>query len=532
MFSAMKKVSNIFILSLFFFLLVSSCSENDDPANPATLTPTLTGFSPTSGTEGTTVTLTGTNFSTTPANNAVKFNGTAAAVTAATSSSLTVSVPTGATTGKITVQVDSEIATSAQDFTVSPPVGLTLTLTSFSPVTGEPGTSITLLGTNFSTTATNNVVKFNGTVATVTAAGPTSLAVTVPAGASTGKITVQVGNEIATSATDFVFIESDEVIVETLAGNGKPGFENGTGAAARFYKPTGVALDASGNIYVADLSNRRIRKITPTGTVTTLAGSGIAGYADGTGTAAQFDGPYGVAVDASGNVYVADAYNHRIRKITPAGIVSTLAGSGASGFADGDGIAAKFYAPTGVAVDGSGNIYVADCNNHRIRKISPVGIVTTLAGGSTFGDTDGNVSVARFRRPGGITVDASGNIYVADTFNGRIRKITSAGEVSTLAGSTRGFSEGVGTLAQFHDPVGVALDASGNCYVGDEENDRIRKITPDGTVSTLAGGYLAGFTNGSGTDAQFRSPVGIALDASGNIYIADYLNHAIRKINK
>jgi sugar lactone lactonase YvrE len=430
------------------------------------------------------------------------------------------------------VQVNNEIATSAQDFTVSPPVGLTLTLTNFSPVTGEAGASITLQGTNFSTTATNNVVKFNGTVATVTAASATSLTVTVPAGASTGKITVQVGNEIVTSANDFVFIEpedSDDAVVETLTGNGTLGSENGAVAAARFYQPTGVALDASGNIYVADYSNHLIRKITPTGTVTTLAGSGTAGYADGTGTAAVFQGPFGVAVDADGNVYVADSFNNRIRKVTPAGIVTTLAGSGVSGFADGDGIAAKFYSPRGLAVDGSGNIYVADVTNHRIRKISPTGLVTTLAG-STSGNTDGNVSDAKFAGPTGITVDVSGNIYVADTGNHRIRKITSAGEVSTVAGSTSGISEGVGTLARFNGPTGVALDASGNFYVADEVNERIRKITPDGTVSTFAGGYVPGFTNGAGEDAQFRSPTGIALDASGNIYIADRHNHAIRKI--
>ena len=376
------------------------------------------------------------------------------------------------------------------------------------------------------------MVKFNGTVATVTAASATSLTVTVPAGASTGKITVQVGNEIATSANDFVFIESeepDDAIVETLTGNGTLGSENGTGAAARFYQPTGVALDASGNIYVADHSNHLIRKITITGTVTTLAGSGIAGYADGTGTAAQFEGPFGVALDADGNVYVADTFNHRIRKITPAGIVSTVAGSGVYGFADGDGIAAKFYSPKGVAVDGSGNIYVADDINHRIRKISPTGIVTTLAG-STSSNTDGDVSVAKFNRPMGITVDASGNIYVADTGNHRIRKITSAGEVSTLAGSTGGFGEGVGSDARFSEPTGVALDASGNIFVADVKNERIRKVTPSGAVTTFAGGYVPGFTNGSGTDAQFRTPTGVALDASGTVYVADRHNHAIRKI--
>ncbi len=209
---------------------------------------------------------------------------------------------------------------------------------------------------------------------------------------------------------------------------------------------------------------------------------------------------------------MADGLNHKIRKITPAGEVSTLAGSGAYGFADGDGINAKFYFPKGIALDASGNLYVADDINHRIRKITPTGTVTTIAG-STSGSDDGDGINAKFNNPRGVTLDAAGNIYVADAGNHRIRKITPTGTVSTIAGSTVGVTEGIGTAAKFNTPAGVAVDASGNIYVADDENERIRKITTNGTVSTLAGGFLQGFTDGVGGDAQFRSPTGLAIDA-------------------
>jgi sugar lactone lactonase YvrE len=517
------------MITFVFFLLWSGCKESDDPIPPVATVPTLTEFSPTSGTIGTVVTLTGTNFSATQLENAVKFNGTAATVSAATTTSLTVAVPTGATTGKISVQVDNQIATSSNDFTVVAPIA-PLSLTSFSPTTGTAGTIVTLTGSNFSPTIASNTVKFNGTLATVNTATATSLTVEVPAETTTGKITVQVGNQTATSVDDFVYISNaSKNAVVTVAGNGTLGFADGNIADARFYQPTGVAVDAAGNIYVADSQNHRIRKITPGGVVSTLAGSGTAGSAEGDGTAAQFNSPRAVAVDATGNVYVADGINNKIRKITPAGTVSTLAGSGASGFEDGDGINAKFYFPKGIALDASGNIYVADDINHRIRKITPTGTVTTIAG-STSGSDDGDGINAKFHGPRGVTLDAAGNIYVADAGNHRIRKITPTGTVSTIAGSTVGVTEGIGTAAKFNTPAGIAVDASGNIYVADDENERIRKITTNGTVSTLAGGFLQGFTDGGGGDAQFRSPTGLAIDASGNIYVADRHNHSIRKI--
>jgi sugar lactone lactonase YvrE/Tfp pilus assembly protein PilE len=319
--------------------------------------------------------------------------------------------------------------------------------------------------------------------------------------------------------------------VSTLAGSGTAGFADGTGAEAQFNYPASVAVDSSGTVYVADINNHRIRKISPAGVVSTLAGSGTAGFADGTGAEAQFNYPYGVAVDSSGTLYVADINNHRIRKISPAGVVSTLAGSGTAGFADGTGAAARFYQPTSVAVDTSGTVYVADTNNNRIRKISPAGVVSTLAG-STFGFADGTGAAAQFNYPYGVAVDSSGSVYVADFYNNRIRKISPAGVVSTLAGSgTAGSSDGTGTVAQFGNPAGAAVDSSGTVYVADYNNHSIRKITPAGVVSTLAGSGTAGFADGTGAAAQFFQPTGVAVDASGTVYVADYYNCRIRKIS-
>ena len=308
-------------------------------------------------------------------------------------------------------------------------------------------------------------------------------------------------------------------VVTTLAGS-VAGFANGTGSAAQFYYPYGPAVDSSGTVYVGDSGNHRIRKITSVGVVTTLAGSGVAGFADGTGSAAQFNFPTGVAVDPSGTVYVAD--NQRIRKITPAGVVTTLAGSGVAGFADGTGSAAQFNYPRGVAVDSSGTVYVADRYNNRIRKITSAGVVTTLAGSGTQGFANGAGSVAQFDGPSGMAVDSSGTVYVGDSGNQRIRKITSAGVVTTLAGSgTYGFADGAGSAARFKYPDGVAVDSAGTVYVGDSMNRRIRKITPEGFVTTLAG---------DGTAAQFEGPTGVAVDSAGTVYFADFYNNRIYKV--
>jgi uncharacterized repeat protein (TIGR01451 family) len=325
--------------------------------------------------------------------------------------------------------------------------------------------------------------------------------------------------------------------VTTLAGSktndvGGVGSADGTGRAARFNYPNGVAV--SGNsIYVADSSNNTIRKITSTGAVTTLAGAPrVFGHADGTGSAAQFYYPYGIAADKAGTLYVADTNNHTIRKITPAGVVTTLAGAGGvSGSADGTGSAARFYTPYAVAVDGSSNVYVADSLNFTVRKITPGGVVTTVAGlAGSSGSTDGTGSGARFTYLYGIAVDNAGNVYVTDAGNYTVRKITPAGVVTTLAG-TRGIAgsiDGIGANARFDGPYGIAVDSVNNLYVGDRNNSVIRKITPAGVVTTLAGvAGSDGIADGMGAAARFLSPAGIAILGT-TLYVADTYNHEIR----
>jgi sugar lactone lactonase YvrE len=319
--------------------------------------------------------------------------------------------------------------------------------------------------------------------------------------------------------------------VTTLAGSGNASFGDGQGAAAQFRLPWGVAVDGEGTVYVADHGNHRIRKITAQGAVTTLAGSGNASFGDGQGTEAHFNKPTGVAVDGAGTVYVGDHSNHRIRKITAQGAVTTLAGSGSGGFCDGQGTEAHFNCPIGVAVDGEGTVYVADGGNHRIRKITAQGAVTTLAGSGNASFGDGQGTGAHFHYPTGVAVDGEGTVYVADGSNHRIRKITAQGAVTTLAGSgSASFGDGQGTGAHFHYPRGVAVDGEGTVYVADHSNHRIRKITAQGAVTTLAGSGSASFTDGQGTGAHFSSPMGVAISPVGNLLVADHRNHRIRCI--
>lgn len=325
--------------------------------------------------------------------------------------------------------------------------------------------------------------------------------------------------------------------VTTLAGlAGNSGSGDGTGSGARFNTPSGVAVDAGGNVYVADSGNYTIRKVTPDGVVTTLAGlAGTSGSADGTGSAARFFFPRGVAVDAAGSVVcIADADNNTIRKLTPLGDVTTLAGlAGSTGAVDGTGSAARFNSPRGVAVDSSGDFYVADTGNHTIRKVTPAGVVTTVAGlAGSWGTADGTGSGARFNSPGVVAVGGAGNLYVADSDNNTVRKVTAAGVVTTIAGTagSRGSVDGTGSAARFNYPRGIAVDLSGNIYVGDSNNNTIRKITPEGIVTTLAGPANIFAADGTGAAARFNNPSGVAVDSSKVTYVADSNNSTIRKV--
>lgn len=321
------------------------------------------------------------------------------------------------------------------------------------------------------------------------------------------------------------------IAVSTFAGSGTGGFAEGTGSAAQFNSPLGLAVDRAGNTYVTDRFNNRIRKITTEGVVSTFAGSGVAGYADGTGAAAQFSEPMGLAIDSTGNLYVGGEQGQRIRKITPNGVVTTLAGSGSAGYADGTGTAAQFAEPMCFTVDSVGNVYVCDRYNHRIRKITPAGVVTTVAGSGVAGFADGTGTAAQFNEPTGLAVDKAGNLYVGDRHNNRIRKITPAGVVTTFAGSgVAGTANGYGTAAQFYGPMGLVIDSAGSLYVADRENNLIRKVTATGLVTTIAGSGAAGSSDGVGTAAQFNGSMSLAIGSDGNLYVGDYWGHRVRKI--
>lgn len=333
-----------------------------------------------------------------------------------------------------------------------------------------------------------------------------------------------------------VELRGQPLALRTLAGNTTPGATNGYGSNARFHHPFGVATDQEGNVYVADMQNGTVRKITGEGFAGSFAGTaGNPGSANGDGPNAQFFGPQGIAVDGGGNVFVADTANGTIRRITPEGTVNTLAGSPTNfNSFDGAGAAAQFYRPEAVAVDAAGNVYVADAWNHTLRKITPAGVVSTLAGlAGNPGSADGTNSKARFHRPAGIAVDTATNLFVTDSLNHTIRKITPDGTVSTIAGlaGVWGGADGTNAAARFYQPQGIVA-ASATLFVADSGNQTIRRISAAGAnwvVSTVAGtAGLAGSTNGSGSAAQFYFPAGLALDGAGYLYVADAGNQLVR----
>jgi sugar lactone lactonase YvrE len=321
--------------------------------------------------------------------------------------------------------------------------------------------------------------------------------------------------------------------VSTFAGSGR-GYADGPASTAMFKEPASVAFDSKGNLYVADDVDNRIRKISPSGIVSTFAGSGIAGNANGMGETAQFNGPAGIAIDAQDNLYVGDSFNGRICKITPAGLVSTFAGGGGTGYKDGPASSALFNSILDICIDINGNLYVAEGSDNIIRKITPTGIVSTLAGFPSVGGggyVDGVGTSALFNFPTGVAVDLQGNVYVSDYGNYRIRKVTPAGVVTTVAGTgSKGFVNGVASTAQFGGLDGIVTDVIGNIYVSDD-NNYIRKITPAGVVSTFAGNGQQGRVNAGLLTSSFYDPLGLVFDApANNMYVAEGGNYDIRKI--
>jgi sugar lactone lactonase YvrE len=364
-------------------------------------------------------------------------------------------------------------------------------------------------------------VFFNGKAATVVAASATEITAAVPIGAGTGNVTVSINSGTPISGPVFTYQLS--AVVTTIAGNDKQGYIDGKGANASFFLVWGLTIDPTGNIYVSD--GYYIRKVTPDGTVSTIAGNSngntIGWDKDGKGNAATFLFATGIATDNSGNVYITDG--SLIRKMTPDGTVSTLSVNN-SLFPT----APNF---TGIVLDASGNIYASDNGNNLIMKLTPGGTSSIFAGNGTKGSMDGQGTSASFNDPLDLGIDGSGNIFITDLISDKIRKLTPGGLVTTVAGNgSKGASNGPAAQASFFAPDGVAADKSGNLYISDYGNNLIRKIASDGTVSTVAGTGQIGNpqVDGIGTAASFASADELKVDAAGNIYIADY--NKIRKI--
>ena len=322
-------------------------------------------------------------------------------------------------------------------------------------------------------------------------------------------------------------------IVTTFAGSGLMGSADGWTVQASFANLMGLAVDADGNVYVADSHNNLIRRIKKDGMVTTIAGSGAVGSSDGLSRTASFFNPAGIAIGKNGCLYIADTHNNLIRQIDSDGMVKTITGRRNETPKYGVDTSVQFDNPVGIVVDSKGNVFVADQFNDAIRKIDPAGIVTNFAGGvGKPGFKDGLGSSASFYLPCGLAIDSADNIYVTDTFNNLIRKINQAGMVTTIAGKkTKGAVNGNGVSASFSYPAGISIDKQGNLFVADAGNNKIRRIAQNGEVSTFAGNGKPGSVNGRDTTASFFKPYGVAVANDGSVYVADYLNNMVRKIS-
>ncbi len=368
----------------------------------------------------------------------------------------------------------------------TPPVVVNpVAISSITPSGGAKGTAVLLTGIGFNPNASSNTVTINGKPCTITSATATQLNIIIPPAAGTGKIKVTVGNNNAESIVfDFVVTTT----VTTIAGDGTQGDSNS--GLGRFNSPMDVVLDNQGNLYIADKSNNKIKKITPNGVITTFAG--------GTTGEGLLSLPFGITIDVAGNIYVADTFNQKIKKITPDGLItSIISGNDSSGSL----IAAR---PTDLIVDVIGNVYFNSSNQNKVKKVSPTGIVTIIAD-----DTNNN-----FGDLNGIVQDVSGNLFVTDAGSGgNLRKITPSGNVSVFTNDGGNFT----------NPKGICIDSNNNLYVAVTGSHKIKKITPSGIVSTIAGAN-------SGDGILFNSPSGVAIDSSGNLYVADTNNHKIKKI--
>ena len=407
------------------------------------------------------------------------------------------------------------------------------------PGDGGPATNAAVAPEGVAVDASGNLYIADGN-GRITKVSPAGTITTVAGGAGSdvpyGVVAVDPSGNLYIANDDQILRVSEAGIVTTLSGSGSCCYSGDGGPAtnARLSYLFGLALDGSGNVYIADTGDGLVHKVSAAGIISTVAGGGSSYPGDGgPATSTQLGGPSGVAVDAGGNLYFADYCDNRVRKVSAAGIITTVAGNGSPGYS-GDGgpaTSAQLNNPNGVAVDASGNLYIADTGNNRIRKVSAAGIITAVAGDGSYGYSGdgGPATSAQLNGPFGAAVDASGNLYIADTGNGRVRRVSTAGIITTVAGTARtGFccdysgDGGPATSANLDLPHGVAVDASGNLYIADSYNQRVRKVSAAGIIMTVAGGGSSDPGDGGpATSAWFGEPFGVALDASGNLYIAD-----------
>ncbi|CAG5005868.1 Virginiamycin B lyase [Dyadobacter sp. CECT 9275] len=402
-------------------------------------------------------------------------------------------------------------------------------LASFSPASGGKGTVVTFSGENFGSDVSKVSVKLNSMDARIISVSDKAITAEVPGKSGYGNFELKINGETFTTTEKFRYLYSGTV---SYFSGGESGYADGPAQAVKFSGIYNILYD-KGNIYTVDLGNCMIRKTILDGSTSTIVGTPHSGFQDGKGDEALMKFPIGMDITPDGVIYVADAYNSAIRKVTTDGTLTTYTGNPQrSGYEDGSLQHAKFKTPYGVKLDQSGNLWVCDTENARIRKITPDGNVSTYAG-STEGYADGTLKEAKFKMPAYLTFDEAGNMYIADKHNHCIRLITPAGQVSTIAGqpTQNGYADGKGNAAKFDQPSNIQVDKLGMMYVTDLYNHCVRLIYPDGTVTTLAGKPgKSGYAEGKGQDALFYHPQGSTLDPAGNLYISDSYNNRIRKI--
>jgi len=510
-------------------LLQAAAPTFTPPAGTYTGTQTVTISDTTSG-----ATIYYTTNGTTPTASSTLYTGPIAVSTSETINAI--AVATGYSTSSVATAAYVIDLPQAAAPTFSPPAGTYTSTQTVSISDTTPGA--TIYYTTNGTTPTPSSTLYIGPI--TVAISETINAIAVASGYSNSPVATAV---YVIQQSAYNCGGTGPGIICTIAGDGTHGY-NGDGITAvdaELWAPYGLTVDSSGNVYIADSKNSRVRKVTPAGIISTVAGNGTTGFSGDNGSAvnAELDEPAYLVFDASGNLYIADIPLNRVRKVTPAGIITTFAGTGAGGFSGDSGPAtsATLDAPNGLAFDSSGNLYIADSGNERVRMVTPAGIISTVAGSGVtgFGGDGGSATAAELAEPVGVAIDSTGNLYIDDFANNRIRKVTRGGIISTIAGTgVAGYSGdgGAASAAELNDPEGIAVDINGDLMISDGSNNRIRKVNPSGIISTVAGNGSAGFTGDGGlaTSAELDLPFGVAGDLAGNLYISDLANNRIREV--